>query len=50
MAKEINEKLNESFNNIKENKDNNFEQTVDCLKHLEEWINIVCKELDVRNI
>jgi hypothetical protein len=43
-AKEVNEKLNESFNNIK---DNNFDQILDCLKHLEEWINIVCKELDV---
>jgi hypothetical protein len=44
-AKRINEKLNESFSKI-----NNFEQIVDCLKHLEEWINLFCKELDVKTI
>jgi hypothetical protein len=43
-TKQVDDKLNESFNNIK---DSNFDQVLDCLKHLEEWINITCKELDV---
>jgi hypothetical protein len=48
IAKDLNEKLNESINNLY--KFDNIDQIIYSLKPLEEWINIVCNELEVINI
>ena len=45
IAKDLNERLNESINNLY--KLDNLDQIIYSLKPLEEWINIVCKELEV---
>jgi hypothetical protein len=44
-SKGFTDRLNESIYNL--NKYDNIDQIVQTLKPLEEWINIVCKELEV---
>ena len=45
VSKDLNEKLNESINNLY--KYDGFDNIIFSLKPLEEWINIVCRELEV---